>query len=506
MKIKYIIPILLILIVMTTTILKIKSNKIENYYSKYIETTGTTKIYNEKYKEIGTLEKGVRLKISKIENNMFKIEDSIYLIDYKNTKKINKISETSKKYLPLNYSITKENIKNKYFNLRNIDLEVIKEDNKFYKVKFLNNIYDIEKEGFKRKEKQQKEEYKNKISILNYSNVTDINHIESHLKYLKEKGYLSVTEEDINDMVNGKINLEKKTIFIVLKKETNEIRKLFKKYNYNYKISNKYILTNSSSNKKRIYSSYDMKNINLANFDKLLNNEIIFEGEKATSIPVINYHFFYDPTLDEKCGELICLTTQKFESHLKYLKDNGYRTLTMREYVDWIYGRIELPKKSVLLTIDDGAMGTGKHNGNKLNPLLEKYQINATLFLITGWWNIENYRGYFLDIESHTNDMHLRVKCDNLNRKKPQIYCKNNKEILDDLKKSIEITNSNDAFCFPFYAQDERTRNLVKEAGFKVAFIGGNRRSTRNDNKMLEPRYPIKANITLEEFIRIVTM
>ena len=79
-------------------------------------------------------------------------------------------------------------------------------------------------------------------------------------------------------------------------------------------------------------------------------------------------------------------------------------------------------------------------------------------------------------------------------------------EILDDLKKSIEITNSNDAFCFPFYAQDERTRNLVKEAGFKVAFIGGNRRSTRNDNKMLEPRYPIKANITLEEFIRIVTM
>ena len=102
--------------------------------------------------------------------------------------------------------------------------------------------------------------------------------------------------------------------------------------------------------------------------------------------------------------------------------------------------------------------------------------------------------------------MHLRAKCDNSNRKKPQIYCKNNKEILDDLKKSIEITNSNDAFCFPFYAQDERTRNLVKEAGFKVAFIGGNRRSTRNDNKMLEPRYPIKANITLEEFIRIVTM
>lgn len=48
MKLKYII--LILLIIMTTIILKIKNNKIENYYSKYIETTGTTKIYNENIK------------------------------------------------------------------------------------------------------------------------------------------------------------------------------------------------------------------------------------------------------------------------------------------------------------------------------------------------------------------------------------------------------------------------------------------------------------------------
>ena len=30
------------------------------------------------------------------------------------------------------------------------------------------------------------------------------------------------------------------------------------------------------------------------------------------------------------------------------------------------YGEIELPARSVLITIDDGALGTGTHNGNKL--------------------------------------------------------------------------------------------------------------------------------------------
>ena len=55
----------------------------------------------------------------------------------------------------------------------------------------------------------------------------------------------------------------------------------------------------------------------------------------------------------------------------------------MEEFRKWMYGEIEIPSKSILITVDDGAMGTGKHNGNKLNPLLEEYHMNATLFLIT---------------------------------------------------------------------------------------------------------------------------
>ena len=80
------------------------------------------------------------------------------------------------------------------------------------------------------------------------------------------------------------------------------------------------------------------------------------------------------------------------ENNLIILKIMGTKTLKMSEFKKWMFGEIELAEKSVLITVDDGAKGTGKHNGNKLIPILEEYNMNATLFLITGWWSVENCR------------------------------------------------------------------------------------------------------------------
>lgn len=227
------------------------------------------------------------------------------------------------------------------------------------------------------------------------------------------------------------------------------------------------------------------------------NKPIISQG-----IAVLNYHFFYSD--GEECNQGICLNTTKFEEQLKYLKDNGYKTLKMDEFVRWMYGEVELPEKSVLLTIDDGAMGTGFHNGNKLIPLLEKYEVHATLFLVTGWWDINNYKSEYLDVESHTNDMHNEGFCSGVTRG-ARMLCSSYAVALADLKKSIEITGSNEAFCYPFYAYNDEAIKVVKDAGFKVAFAGGGYKATRNSNKYAIPRYPIYSNISLETFINYIS-
>jgi len=251
----------------------------------------------------------------------------------------------------------------------------------------------------------------------------------------------------------------------------------------NYKIV--YTITDSSGNSSSIERYIEVKAKPIVN-----------------GIAVLNYHFFYSD--GEYCGNNICLNTKRFEQQLKYLKDNGYKTLTMEEFRAWMYGEISLPKKSVLLTIDDGAMGTGLHNGNKLIPLLEKYQAHATLFLITGWWDINNYRSKYLDIESHTNDMHNEGFCSGVARG-ARMLCSSYDVALEDLKKSISITGSTKAFCFPFYAYNQTAIQAVKDAGFKLGFIGGNYKATRNTNKYLIPRYVIYDNTSLDTFISYIS-
>ena len=263
-----------------------------------------------------------------------------------------------------------------------------------------------------------------------------------------------------------------------------------------------FFILNEDKNEYTRFKNLDIEELVINTFSKIEIKPKIIEGKKATRIAVLNYHFFYDPSLGEKCNETICLKVNTLEEHIKYLKDNNYKILTMKEYVDWIYKKIELPEKSVLITVDDGAMGTSFINGNKLIPLLEKYKVNATLFLITAWWDIKNYQSNYLEVESHGFNVHRYHYCNNKN--KPLAFCMSDTELKDDLSKSISILNSSYAFCYPFYRSDERYGRIVQEVGFKVAFLGGNRKSTREDNKYKLPRYAIQYNITMDEFIRIL--
>lgn len=231
--------------------------------------------------------------------------------------------------------------------------------------------------------------------------------------------------------------------------------------------------------------------------------KVIYTKPNTNGVAVLNYHFFYDPDQGEECNEGNCEIVSDFKKQLDYLKENNFKTLTIKEFRDWMYGELEVPEKSVLITVDDGAKGTGKHNGNKLNPILEQYQMHATLFLITGWWDIENYRGEYLDIESHTNDMHTGNVCKEASRG-AKMLCSTNDFVMNDLKKSIEITKSKTAFCYPFYVYNETTTRQVKEAGFELAFIGGGRKATKTTDKWHVPRYQIVKTTPLERFIQIV--
>jgi len=263
----------------------------------------------------------------------------------------------------------------------------------------------------------------------------------------------------------------------------------------------------SNTEEEQFKDNYDYlfnRYTTLDDLKKILSGQKIniFTGESATEIAVLNYHFFYDKKT-EKCNQNICLDINEFEKQLKYLKNNNFKTLTIEEFRSWMYGEIELPKNSVLITIDDGAMGTGKLNGNKLIPLLEKYETNATLFLITGWWKKENYESNFLDIQSHTNLMHDENQCSNKARG-AEMLCSTKAEIISDLKKSIERVDNNISFCFPFYLYDNKSIEALKELNFKLAFIDGDKKANQDHDKYKIPRYIIYKFTSIDDFRNII--
>jgi peptidoglycan/xylan/chitin deacetylase (PgdA/CDA1 family) len=72
---------------------------------------------------------------------------------------------------------------------------------------------------------------------------------------------------------------------------------------------------------------------------------------------------------------------EPFEEHLQFLRENGYYTATAGELLDHLTGARPLPADSVVLTIDDGRTSVYTY----AYPLLQKFGMRATVFLIPGY-------------------------------------------------------------------------------------------------------------------------
>lgn len=535
-----------IVVTLSVILVTIKINEIttiktiKRHYNKTVITKTKANIFNKNKKKIGVLSKKVVLnldkkKINKKEDTYFKIKNTNYYIYYNDVEKTKE--KVVKDEINPNYLVWNNNIESKkkinfykdnskILELKDkISLKVEYSDDDYYYISFLDRLLKVNKKEVNLVDNENtKETESNYISIINYEEIKDKcnsetciekNEVYKELETLNKNGYYLIDMDSLNNYLKHNIRLKEKAILLTTNKvDNNDFINAKKIVLLSDEDNKRFVTNNTASNKDTDYNKINRYRIKddttIDDFKKMLEGQNVKEKEKVViektsssseqKIAVLNYHFFYDDEKGEQCNENICEPVRDFRKHLDYLRDNGYKTLTMDEFYKWMYGKIELPQKSVLITVDDGAMGTGAHNGNKLIPILEEYKMHATLFLIAGWWDIKNYQSEYLDVRSHTYDMHNAGTCG-----KGQLLC-NTKEIdLEDLKKSLDIIKNNDSFCFPFYQYNETSLQAVKEAGFKMSFIGGYRKAKRSDNKYLIPRYPIHKDTSLKTFISWVS-
>lgn len=84
-------------------------------------------------------------------------------------------------------------------------------------------------------------------------------------------------------------------------------------------------------------------------------------------------------SIDYEKGNELRVPKEQFKEQMKYLKDNGYTTLTLNELYNFLEKNKPIPEKSIVITLDDGYVD----NYTNAYPILKELGFNATVFVIT---------------------------------------------------------------------------------------------------------------------------
>lgn len=217
----------------------------------------------------------------------------------------------------------------------------------------------------------------------------------------------------------------------------------------------------------------------------------------ADSIPICMYHYIYDGNNPPENIDANFMEVSALEEELKYLSDNGYYFPTWSEVREFIDGKIQLPKKSIVLSFDDGPSYIGL-----AIPLLEKYQVYATSFVITSYYDnkemLDGYKSDYLTFESHSHGMHVgggNVGHGGIFTVLPK------EEALRDLEQSAQLCGSKEAFAYPFGDYTAECEQILEEAGFLCAVTTEAGQCAPGDDPYALPRVRMSGGQLLEEFV-----
>lgn len=107
----------------------------------------------------------------------------------------------------------------------------------------------------------------------------------------------------------------------------------------------------------------------------------------AVGVPVITYH---QVVTDGTTPSDTVISLDNFSAQMRYLAENGYRTISVSQLISYMKHGQRLPDKPIVITFDDG--WTSALNAV---PVLDKYGMQASFWIVTGELDVDDeYLGW----------------------------------------------------------------------------------------------------------------
>ena len=191
-----------------------------------------------------------------------------------------------------------------------------------------------------------------------------------------------------------------------------------------------------------------------------------FHGRQT--VYILMYHHVVEDGKD--CNNWT-VTTSQLREDLQWLTDHGYTTLLPSELVQ-LAQQGEVPKRSVLITFDDGYAS----NFQLALPVLKEFNAKAVVSVVTGYMGKPSFLTWdmcreladsgLVEIGSHTHDCHASAQ--GIQRFSGESQEEYQERVFADLQTSIDLIESNVGqkvlfFAYPNGLTDSWCDDFIKE-------------------------------------------
>lgn len=185
------------------------------------------------------------------------------------------------------------------------------------------------------------------------------------------------------------------------------------------------------------------------------------------TIPILSYHRF-----GAGKGKL-SVAKRQFDEQMGYLKRNGYRVISLKQAIAFLQGEAAIPRRSVVLTIDDGYRSVY----HIAYPVLKKYQFPATIFIYSDYigkgglnWRqmVEMEASGLISFQAHSkthDNLTVRLASENLDDYKQRL--KDEVRIPTELLKK-RLNSPMLTFAYPFGAVNRPLVDELRRNGYEV--------------------------------------